>query len=79
MTSSDVREMLEEKLKAAAKGLRDASGSSAFALPLEVDDGRQIYVAVGTSEHILGLLIPGDENDIEGDDGGVGEGDNIPH
>ncbi len=64
MDGNQFREMLQQKVFDAVSELLDVTGTEAFALPIP---GRQpaSYVAVGPTESILGLLIPGEGNDTE--------------
>ncbi len=65
MDGDDIRKMLQQKVFDAVNELLNVTGAEACALPIP---GRQppSYVAVGPAESIVDLLIPGDENDTEG-------------
>jgi len=65
MTSDESRARLERDVVDAVRALLDATGAEAFVLPLSLSDDPKVYVAVGPAEHIVGMLIPGDDADHE--------------
>jgi hypothetical protein len=65
MPSDETRARLEKAVVDAVRALLDATGAEAFVLPLSSTQDPRVYVAVGPAEHIVGMLIPGDDADHE--------------